>query len=131
MGRDAGIVSRYVAIADLPEPILKAFRTPTLIQKRWGQMLSDAVQRDPDGVLLRAKGLASSQVHSPTDVLTALLGVATVGKKTREIFSTDGTKLAVVQRKGKRAFEVQIVSELLSDAVLEKFVGLLEKSFRD
>lgn len=131
VGRDAGIVSRYVAIADLPEPILKAFRTPTVIQKRWGEMLSDAVQRDPDGVLSRAKGLIGSETGSPRDVLKALLGVTNVKHQIREIRSSDGVKLATVQRKGKRNFEVQFVGALLSDAVLDKVASLLEDTLKN
>jgi len=131
VGRDAGIVSRYIAIADLPEPVLKAFRTPTVIQKRWGEMLSDAVQRDPDGVLLRAKSLIPSDARSPSEVLTALLGLTKVSHKTREILSADGVKLATVQRKGKRSFEVQMVGAPVSDAVLDKVAALLESSLRN
>lgn len=131
VGRDAGIVSRYVAIADLPEPVLKAFRTPTVIQKRWGELLSDAVQRDPDGVLSRATGLASSEgAPSPSEVLATLLGVTKSDAQVREIRSPDGIKLATVQRKGKRGFEVQFVGALLSDAVLDKVVALLEKNLK-
>lgn len=127
VGRDAGSVSRYVAIADLPEPILKAFRTPTVIQKRWGEMLCDAMQRDPDGVLSRAKSLSTSDTRSPSEVLTALLGVTNVSPQIREVLSSNGVKLATVQRKGKRSFEVQIDGAPVSDAVLDKVVALLEK----
>ena len=131
VGRDAGIVSRYVAIADLPEPVLKAFRTPTMIQKRWGEMLSDAVQRDPDGVLSRARVLASAGgVPSPSEVLTALLGETKSSAQVREVRSIDGVKLATVQRKGKRGFEVQVVGAVLSDAILDKVAALLEKSLK-
>lgn len=131
VGRDAGTVSRYVAIADLPEPVLKAFRTPTVIQKRWGELLSDAVQRDPDGVLSRAKGLVPGGAPpSPNEVLTTLLGVTKSSTQVREVRSADGVKLASVQRKGKRGFEVQVFGTLLSDAVLDKVAALLEKSLK-
>lgn len=131
VGRDAGTVSRYVAIADLPEPVLKAFRTPTMIQKRWGELLSDAVQRDPDGVLSRAKGLVySGAAPAPSEVLTTLLGVTKSSAQVREVRSADGVKLATVQRKGKRGFEVQVVGALLSDAVMDKVAALLEKSLK-
>lgn len=131
VGRDAGTVSRYVAIADLPEPVLKAFRTPTMIQKRWGDLLSDAVQRDPDGVLSRAKGLVSSgAAPAPSEVLTTLLGVTKSSAQVREVRSADGVKLATVQRKGKRGFEVQVVGALLSDTVIDKVAALLEKSLK-
>ena len=131
VGRDAGTVSRYVAIADLPEPVLKAFRTPTMIQKRWGELLSDAVQRDPDGVLSRAKGLVSSgAAPAPSEVLTTLLGVTKSSAQVREVRSADGVKLATVQRKGKRGFEVQVVGALLSDTVIDKVAALLEKSLK-
>lgn len=131
VGRDAGIVSRYVAIADLPEPVLRAFGTPTVIQKRWGELLSDAVQRDPDGVVSRAKGLiATEAAPSPGDILRTLLGVIKASPQLREICSPDGVKLATVQRKGKRGLEVQVVGAALSDTVVDKVAALLEKSLK-
>jgi ParB family chromosome partitioning protein len=131
VGRDAGIVSRYVAIADLPEPVLKAFRTPTVIQKRWGELLSDAMQRDPDGVLARARAMgAAAQTSTPSEVLAGLLGVVKASPPTREIRAPDGVRLATLQRKGKRGFEVQVIGAALSDALLDKVAALLEKSLR-
>ena len=81
-------------------------------------------------MLLRAKGLISSDARPPSEVLTALLGLPNVSHKTREVLSADGVKLATVQRKGKRSFEVQMVGMPLSDAVLDKVAALLEKSLR-
>ena len=54
IGVDVGNASKAIAIAQLPEAVLGAFPSPTEVQFRWGKPLSDALQRDPEGVVARA-----------------------------------------------------------------------------
>jgi ParB family chromosome partitioning protein len=54
LGIDVSLVSKSVTLARLPEPVLKAFSSPLEIQFRWAAGLSDAMQRDPEGVIRRA-----------------------------------------------------------------------------
>ncbi len=131
VGRDPGIVSRYVAIAELPEPVLKAFRSPMVIQKRWGEKLADAVQRDPDGVVARAKAL----VESPQEVAAAavferLLGAERKPTELLEVRGEDGVVLASLRRKGAKGFEVQLHTAKLTDALLDKVATLLGKQLK-
>lgn len=75
LGVDAGNASKAIAIARLPSQVLAAFQSPTLIQFRWGQELSAAVQKDPDGVISRAKEIRfSAKEMAAVDVLNRLLG---------------------------------------------------------
>jgi ParB/RepB/Spo0J family partition protein len=53
---DPGYASRAYNIAKLPPEVLDAFPSRTAIQFKWGKDLSDALQRDPEGVIARAKG---------------------------------------------------------------------------
>jgi ParB family chromosome partitioning protein len=84
---DVSLVSKSIALARLPHAVISAFPSPLEIQFRWAQPLGDALQKDPDGVLERAKRLkASSAKLTGAQVLEALLApkaseqLATVGK---------------------------------------------------
>jgi ParB family transcriptional regulator, chromosome partitioning protein len=131
VGRDPGIVSRYVAIAELPAPVLKAFGSPVLIQKRWGEKLAEAVQRDPDGVVARATALAESPgTVAPGLVFEQLLGTEHPPAESREIRSEDGAVLANLRRRGSKGFEVQLQGGKVSEALLDKVAALLGKQLR-
>lgn len=131
VGRDPGIVSRYVAIAELPEPVLKAFRSPTVIQKRWGEKLAEAIQRDPDGVVARAgRLLASTELVAPAEVFVCLLGSENAPRHVRVISADDGTPLASLRRKGSKGFEVQLQNTKLTDALLDKVAALLGRHLK-
>lgn len=131
VGRDPGIVSRYVAIAELPEPVLKAFRSPVMIQKRWGEKLADAVQRDPDGVVARAKLLAESQQEvAAAAVFERLLGAERKPTEVLEVRGEDGVVLASLRRKGAKGFEVQLHTSKLTDALLDRVAALLGKQLK-
>jgi ParB family chromosome partitioning protein len=52
---DVSLVSKSVSLARLPEAVVAAFPSPLDIQFRWAQPLAEALQKDPDGVLQRAK----------------------------------------------------------------------------
>ncbi len=75
LGVDAGNASKAIAIARLPAQILAAFERPTQIQFRWGAEINAAMQKDPDGVMARAKELRfSSKQLPPAEALDRLLG---------------------------------------------------------
>lgn len=54
---DLSLVSKSLALARLPEAVLEAFSSPLEVQFRWAQPLGDALQRDPEGLVRRAKAL--------------------------------------------------------------------------
>jgi ParB family chromosome partitioning protein len=131
VGRDPGIVSRYVAIAELPEPVLKAFGSPVVIQKRWGEKLADAVQRDPDGVVSRAKALAEESGElAPVAVFNRLLDAERTLPESIEVRGDGGVVLASLRRKGAKGFEVQLQQSKLTDALLDKVAALLGKQLK-
>jgi ParB family chromosome partitioning protein len=59
LGADAGNVSRAIQLAKLPEPILDAFSSRLDIQYRWASELTEALKRDADSVLQRARTIQS------------------------------------------------------------------------
>jgi ParB family chromosome partitioning protein len=74
---EISLVSRSVALARLPEAIVTAFSSPLDIQFKWAASLTDAIQKDPDGTLQRARELAKTKAHnelSPSAILGLLIG---------------------------------------------------------
>jgi ParB family chromosome partitioning protein len=74
---DLSVVSRSVALARLPEVIINAFSSPLDIQFKWAAPLTDAIQKDPDGTLQRARELSNAKAHnelSPSGILGLLIG---------------------------------------------------------
>jgi ParB family transcriptional regulator, chromosome partitioning protein len=131
VGRDVGLVGRYITLAELPAPVLDAFPSRTSIQKDWGALLNQAVQRDPDGVMERANGLGSRPAASAKAALTELLGTTTRAAVTERVIATaDGRKLGVIRRRGKSAIEVRLETGTPTDALIEKLAAVIEKQVK-
>lgn len=65
LGVDMGAVSKAKTLSALPQEVVAAFTSPLDLQFRWGKLLTDALQRDPEGVLERARSIAA-QTPRPT-----------------------------------------------------------------
>lgn len=61
LGVDISLVSKSVSLARLPESVVAAFQSPLDIQFRWAAPLAEAMQKDPDGTLERARTLAGAR----------------------------------------------------------------------
>jgi len=61
LGVDVSLVSKSVSLARLPEPVVAAFQSPLDIQFRWAAPLAEAMQKDPDGTLERARTLVGAR----------------------------------------------------------------------
>ena len=66
-------ISRAVAIADLPEVVIAAFRSPLELQYRWGKSIADALKKDEEGVLARARELSAREAKPAGAVVTQIL----------------------------------------------------------
>lgn len=74
VGVDLSLVSKSVALARLPDAVIAAFPSPLDIQFRWAQPLGEALQRDPDGLVARARAVAARKAGlTARQVLEALL----------------------------------------------------------
>ena len=100
--------SRAVQWAKLPKEVVAAFGTPLDLQVRWAKPLADALQRDPDSVLLRARDIANeASQRAAADVFDRLIGRAAApkaretlilaGKKKRATLKLDSKGMAVVE----------------------------------
>lgn len=74
IGRDLGDVGKALSLARLPKTVVDAFSSPLDLQFRWAKPLNDAQQRDPEGLLARAKELKRQAGQlSPKDVFERLV----------------------------------------------------------
>jgi ParB family chromosome partitioning protein len=78
---DVSLVSKSVSLARLPEAVVAAFQSPLDIQFRWAAPLADALQKDPDGTLARAKAVADARGSmSAGAVFARLIGLPEGGE---------------------------------------------------
>ena len=76
LGVDVSLVSKSVSLARLPEPVVAAFQSPLDIQFRWAAPLAEAMQKDPDGTLERARTLAAARGDlSAAGVFSKIIGL--------------------------------------------------------
>lgn len=79
LGVNQSDVNRSVQLAKLPKAVVAAFASPLDLQVRWQKPLTDALQKDPDGVLNRARDLARNRAGlSSAEVLESLVGRAAI-----------------------------------------------------
>jgi len=71
---DLSQLGKALALARLPADVIAAFPNPLDLQYRWATLLTQAIQKDPDLIISRAKELRSDQNKlSSSQVLTQLL----------------------------------------------------------
>ena len=76
LGVDVSLVSKSLSLARLPDAVVAAFASPLEIQFRWAQPLAEALQKDPDALMARARQVQQTgQVLPATQVLDLLLGI--------------------------------------------------------
>ena len=74
LGVNSSDASRAVQLAKLPSELVAAFSTPLDLQVRWAKPLTDVLQRDPEGVLARAREMASLEGgRAAADVFARLI----------------------------------------------------------
>lgn len=134
---DVSLVSKAVALARLPEGVISAFASPLDIQFRWAAALSEVVQKDPEGVLARAREITGARGGqlAPAQVFAALSSARTLetprgpDAPSSEIYR-DGRKVAVlsVDRSGRYAlkFERGVLSEARRKDLIQTIESFLK-----
>lgn len=98
LGVNLSDASRAVQLARLPPEVVAAFASPLDLQVRWAKPLADAMQRDPDGLLQRARALAAVQTkRNPSGVFSELLGQQLSPKATETPVMLGKRKVAVLR----------------------------------
>lgn len=132
LGVDVSLVSKSVSLARLPEAVVAAFPSPLDIQFRWAAPLAEALQKDPEGTLNRAKAIASeggalgaaavfnrlvkAEEPTPSAVEPGAAQILKAGKPA-------GTVVA----DGKGRVVVRLKAGVLPAARQKQFVEMLEK----
>jgi ParB family transcriptional regulator, chromosome partitioning protein len=125
---DSSLVSKAITIARLPPDVLTCFESPTLIQYRWGRELSEAIQHDPEGTLLRAKELQRVLPKpSPRAVVDALLGKAKQRKAVSYGIERQGEVVARLVRKSSGVVDISFVAGVVSQDSLLELKAEIEK----
>jgi len=99
LGVDVGLISRYVSFKKLPVEVLNAFASPLDLQYDWASKLTDAISKNPELVMNRAKVLCHTTPRLSSALtfkhLIEIEGVVshnTLNKKPFVIKGKDGQK---------------------------------------
>ena len=102
LGVDASNASKAISLARLPAAVLASFESPLVLQQAWASSLTEAIQKNPDLVLARAKELSELAVKlSAAEVFKKLISEGVVSNHT-PVF----TKPRVVKGSGKKAGKI-------------------------
>ena len=110
LGVNSSDASRAVQLAKLPKELVAAFSTPLDLQVRWAKPLTDALQRDPEGVLTRARDAAGlGGNRSAADVFARLIAKPEKAEAREIAINSGKKKLAVmtVAANGKVSVEFE------------------------
>ena len=130
LGIDLSMVSKSIALARLPAPVIAAFASPLEIQYRWAQPLSEAVQKDPDGVLARAKEISSGANRPAPAQVVAMLAGQVLNGSTPSVqpiqVAKDGKKIATIDTDSKGRAVVRFEAGALPEKKRSALAKLIE-----
>ncbi len=133
LGVDVALVSKSLSLARLPEAVVAAFPSPLEIQFRWAQPLSEALQKDPEGLMARAKKVrAAAQPLPAAKVLAMLVGAPTSAVLNRstppaQVIAQVGGRRAVMFLDSDARLTIQVDPGLLSEAAQTELAELVAK----
>lgn len=137
IGLDHSNVAKALRVAELPQEIVGAFRSPVDIQFRWAVALDKAYQQDPDAVLAAARLLAGrSSKPAAAEVFRSLTeavsekGKAKAKEASRAFVIADGKKGVIRAGKGG-AVTVELPRGVLPPARWAAFETALQKLLSD
>lgn len=133
VGVEPGTASKAIALARLPADVIAAFVSPMDLQFRWAGDLTQALQRNPEFVLTRARVFPRETPRAPSAQVYKILteqGVSpgNTSSSVREIVSGK-TLLATIAQGKKGATKIDIPLVLNADekkqleVVLSEFLG--------
>ena len=118
---DLSQLGKALVLAKLPTDVIAAFPSPLDLQYRWASLLSQAIQKDPDLILFRAKELREAKENlNASQVLVRLLeGGGTVPPPGVKKFSFKGKDGQLGEIKFNAAKRTAIIN--LTNINLERF----------
>lgn len=137
IGLDHSNVAKALRVAELPQEIVGAFRSPVDIQFRWAVALDKAYQQDPDAVLSAARLLAgrspksgAAEVFRSLTEAVSVRGKAKAKEASRAFVIADGKKGVIRAGKGG-AVTVELPRGVLPPARWAAFETALQKLLSD
>lgn len=134
LGVNLSDASRAVQLARLPPEMVAAFATPLDLQVRWAKPLADALQRDPDGVLARARTLAEAPASTPrtaVDVVARLLAETPKPRPFETAIKAGKRTLATLRLDAQGRATIDIPPGVLSPGRHEALTKLLKTFLAD
>jgi ParB family chromosome partitioning protein len=123
LGVDVSLVSKSVSLARLPEAVVAAFPSPLDIQFRWAAPLTEAMQKDPDGTLSRARAIAQTRGSlGAATILSRLLGMP------EPPAGSSASQVLTISKAGKVA--AKLTADAKGRALVRFEVGALPESKR-
>lgn len=128
LGVDMGTVSKAKTLSALPHDVVAAFTSPLDLQFRWGKLLTEALQRDPEGVLERARSVAAQDPRpSSTETLKRLIQSKDIKPRVAGAAAwrtSDGKQVATMStdRKGR----VTVLVEALDETQQRRLIKLMD-----
>lgn len=110
LGVNLSDASRSVQLAKLPKDVVSAFASPLDLQVRWAKPLTDALQRNPDGVLAIAREVKKDRNGmAATDVFARLIGKGGKPSQKEIEISARGVRVATLKpgMKGRAVVEFE------------------------
>lgn len=131
VGVEQGNMSKYIALARLPETVISAFESPLDLQQRWAKDLTDALKENLDVVFERAKVMFGT---SPRPSAATVFKVLVEGEgdvrnithqKERQIIS--GKNLLATVKVGKKGVTTVDISVSLNADDKKQLEALLSE----
>jgi ParB family chromosome partitioning protein len=128
LGVNQSDASRAIQLAKLPNEVVSAFASPLDLQVRWAKPLGDALQRDPDGVLARARSLKKERGGlGAAEIFDRLVGRAASPAAAELVVSVAGKKVATLKSGSKG----RVIVEFEAGALTQAKHGALVKALED
>ncbi|HQE40184.1 MAG TPA: ParB/RepB/Spo0J family partition protein [Zoogloea sp.] len=116
LGVNLSDASRAVHLAKLPKEVIAAFNSPLDLQVRWAKPLVDALQRDPDGVLKRARKCAlQAAPRGPAEVFAQLVGLESKPALQDVVIANGKQRLAILRLASNGKATIEFEAGVLTD----------------
>ena len=127
LGVNLSDASRTVQLAKLPADVVAAFASPLDLQVRWAKPLVDALQKDPDTVLVRARAIAKNRADLVANqIFDRLIGLVEQPASTVSAVLMAGKPVATLKMGRQGRVVVEFEPGALPAARHPAFVSLVE-----
>lgn len=110
LGVNQSDLARALQLAKLPKDVVCAFPSPLDLQVRWAKPLADAIQKDPEIVLLNARNIVKNrETLTANEVFVRLIGRSMGGSINEIPISVNGSQVASFRTGPKGSATIEFV----------------------